>query len=203
MYTETPVTVTPVTVELTIGAIPVLKPIKRRKPKNPKVDGLTVKQKKFVKAIIQTRGNQRAAYSMAYGLSNQGAAVSAHKLIQKPHIQNAITKELDKHGLTRDYFLNKLKDLAEAKDKDGHSDYRIQLDTTKIGMEMHGMMKKEQEAPAVSINYNIDSDKLSGVLDKLSMVTRKLELVGLPKGTVEDATVIEQDEVNQEADDAS
>jgi hypothetical protein len=30
------------------------------------------------------------------------------------------------------------------------------------------MLKKEVDSPSVSINYNIDSDKLNGVLEKLS-----------------------------------
>ena len=86
---------------------------------------------------------------MAFGNASKGASVHACNLMKRPDIQNAITKELDKHGLTRDFFLKKLKDLANASDKDGHADNRVQLDTTKMGMEMHGMMKKEQEAPAV------------------------------------------------------
>jgi phage terminase small subunit len=134
-----PTIITPVT--LTAGAIPVFKLIKRRKKLEKKV-GLTTNQKRFVRSIIETRGNQRAAYTMAFGNASKGASVHACNLMKRPDIQNAITQELNKHGLTRDFFLKKLKDLANASDKDGNADNRIQLDTTKIGMETAWYVKE-------------------------------------------------------------
>jgi phage terminase small subunit len=163
------------------------------------VKPLNHNQKRFVKNLLKTKGNQKAAYTMTYGVGGATAAVNSTKLMKRPEVQNALTHELERHGLSKDYFIKKFKDLTNATDKDGHPDNRIQFDTTKIGMEMHGMLKKEDNVQAgININYNIDSDKLSGVLEKLAQVTRKLELSGLPNGQVEDAQIIESPTIDEE-----
>jgi len=163
------------------------------------VKPLNHNQKRFVKNLLKTKGNQKAAYTMTYGVGGATAAVNSTKLMKRPEVQNALTHELERHGLSKDYFIKKFKDLTNATDKDGHPDNRIQFDTTKIGMEMHGMLKKEDNVSAgININYNIDSDKLSGVLEKLAQVTRKLELSGLPNGQVEDAQIIESPAISEE-----
>ncbi len=100
-------------------------------------DKITLRQKKFVKNLIKTKGNGTAAYTMTYGTHGNSSAVGANLMLKKPKIQQALTQELEKHGLTRDYFITKFKDLTNAKDKDGNPDNRIQFDSTKICMELH------------------------------------------------------------------
>lgn len=153
---------------------------------------ITKKQEKFVENYLKARGNATLAYKMTSpAVTELTARVNGCKMLKNEKVTDTIVKVLEDAGLPRDYFVMKMKDLAEAKDKDGHPDNRIQFDVMKMGMEFHGMIKKnEMPSTLTQVNYNVDADKLSGVLSKLSDVTKKLELSNIHKD-VEDADIIE------------
>ena len=164
---------------------------RKRRPKRHTNKRIVGKQKAFAKNYIKFRGNKAIAYAATYPNSGaKTARVNGCMMVNKPEVKNEIERLLKKTGLTKDYFITKLKDLAEAKDKDGNSDNRIQFDVMKLGFEFYGLVNKKQETPttAIQVNYNLDTDKLSGVLNKLSEVTKKLEL---NKGMAENAEIID------------
>lgn len=175
----------------------------------------TPRQKKFAKNYLKAMGNQRLAYQMTYPQAKLSTAgVNACVALKNPVVRNEISKLLDKQGMPRDYFLKKMKDLAECVDKNGVPIAGVQWDVVKTGLEFHGIIKK-QEAPRdiTQINYNLDAEKLGGVLDKLSEVTRKLELSksiqtqGVENAEIIDGTEgildIEKDTGSQECDDGA
>ena len=116
-------------------------------------------------------------------------------MMRHPEVRNEIAELLDDQGMPRDYFLQKMKDLAEVKDAKGNPIAAVQWDVVKTGLEFHGILKKGHggaDRPQIQVNYNLDADKLGGVLSKLSEVTKKLELSNLNRGVVTDAIIEEQ-----------
>ena len=180
--------------ELTAAVLPRVKRkyIKKKKKAKPI-------QKLFARNYIKTMGNKALAYRMTHpGCSDMTSKVNGCKALDNPIIANEIEKLLKAQGLPKDYFVRKMKDLAEAKDKDGNPDNRVQFDVMKLGFEFYGLSKKQEEKTQVQINYNLDADKLGGVLTKLAEVTRKLELNGINKGLVQDAEIVEGSTASEE-----
>jgi hypothetical protein len=60
----------------------------------------------------------------------------------------------------------------------------------KLGMELHGMLQKAVEGTNIQVNYNLDASNINGALEKLTELTRKLELQECPSGEVIDAEVV-------------
>lgn len=176
----------------------VLPKAKRKTRSDKGIPQATSRQKKFAKNYLRARGNQTLAYRMTYkGVSAETASVNSSRLMAKEHIRTEIEKLLDKQGMPRDYFLKKMKDLAEAVDKNGVPIANVQWDVVKTGLEFHGIIKKHEfPASFTQVNYNLDSDKLNGVLSKLSEVTRKLEL---SKGQVQDAEIVPEQVVEEDS----
>lgn len=152
--------------------------------------------KKFAKNYIKAHGNKIAAYHMTYPNATRVTAEQNTKYLMKDErIKEEIQFLLDKQGLSREFFMKKLGDLAEAKDKEGNPDNRVQLEVVKMGIEFHKLAPKQQQsnAPTFNVNYNLDAEKLGGVLSKLSEVTKKLQLSSFNNGQVENAEIIEAD----------
>ena len=66
----------------------------------------------------------------------------------------------------------------------------------KLGMELHGMLQKAVEGTNIQVNYNLDASNINGALEKLTELTRKLELQECPSGEIVDAEFKEEEDVN-------
>lgn len=147
---------------------------------------LNKEQEDFCNNLVKTGGNKRLAYEMAYGsTSAKGTHAASSRLLRNPLVIERTNELLVKNGLPRDFFVKKLKDLCDAKTADGNNDNSTQFSSMKLGMELHGMIQKNPEVvQSTTINYNLNVDNLNMVLEKLSNVTKKMELQECPDGEI-------------------
>ena len=150
-------------------------------------------------------GNKSRAYENVYGksTSKNGSQVTSngvYAMMKNPKIVEHTNHLLEKAGMPRNFFVKKLKDLCEAKtlvvtklgERIETEDNSTQFNSMKLGMELHGMLQKAVEGPQVNINYNLDSGSINSALDKLTELTRKLELQECPAGDVIDAEIVKE-----------
>jgi len=79
----------------------------------PKGEKLTVKQRKFIKKYIETKGNGTQAALEAYDTDKPNVANAiAVENLQKPTVKEAIEQALIKLGLTPEWILDKHKKIA-------------------------------------------------------------------------------------------
>lgn len=91
---------------------------KRGRPRKNKpsqiADGLTIKQKTFVKEYIETKGNGTQAALKAYNTEDENTAAQiASDNLRNPQIRERIQKALIALNLDESYILNGFKDAHE------------------------------------------------------------------------------------------
>ena len=86
----------------------VKKEVKKGKGKN----GLTKKQREFTKEYLKT-GNGTQAAKKAYKVSDKVASVMAVENLGKPSIKAEIQSAAEKLGISNEYVLNGIKEIAE------------------------------------------------------------------------------------------
>lgn len=78
------------------------------------VKRLTIKQKKFVRKLVELGNGTQAALDAYDTKSPQVASVIASENLAKPNVRRAVEEAFDRSGLTLDYVSGKLKDAMEA-----------------------------------------------------------------------------------------
>jgi phage terminase small subunit len=150
---------------------------------------MTEIQKTFAKAYVDNGGVGTAAYRAASpDASPATAGVGSHTLLKNPKVQEEIKRLLERKGLPRDFFINKMKDLADAQ-KEGKNgmvpDNSTQFQVMEMGMKMHGMLEQNSQQQAeVNVNYNLNVGGLTAAIEKLTALTAKLELSDCPDGII-------------------
>jgi phage terminase small subunit len=105
---------------------------------------LTHKERKFVKQKI-AGASDAEAYNSAYSPQNNNVArVAAHKVKNRPHVQQAIEAALEAQGLTAEWAVAQLGKVAAQDDELGAK--RL---ASKDILELHGWNKNER--PTVQI----------------------------------------------------
>lgn len=131
-------------------------------PKDKK--GLTVKQKKFVKAYVKNDGNGTKAILETYNTTSEDVARSmAAENLAKPTIRDEIDKALERHKITMDAAVKPIADGLKAYrsvvDADGNihtnADHSIRLKASGMALKLMGAEQKEQPG---SINFNFKGD---------------------------------------------
>jgi len=78
---------------------------------------LSIRQKKFVNAIVA--GESQAAAAVHAGYAPDSARVQGHRLLKNDNVRKAITEILTEKGLDDGYFGDRLKELCEASGEKG------------------------------------------------------------------------------------
>jgi phage terminase small subunit len=87
------------------------------KAKTKELQPLTVKQRKFVKAYVDSDGNGVHAALKAYDVENPSTAGSiASQNLDKPNVRAEIEKALAELNITKSYILGGFKRLADHDD---------------------------------------------------------------------------------------
>lgn len=108
---------------------------------------LTIREKKF--AAQKAKGKTHAEAYVAAGYkatTKQVAVANAAKLVQKPHIQDAIDAALEMYGATPEWAVRQLMKVAEQDDEIGAK--RL---ASKDILELHGWNKKQTPNQTLSI----------------------------------------------------
>ena len=122
--------------------------------------GLTVKQKKFVKAYVANDGNGQEAAKQVYDVRNDGIARSiASENLTKPNIKDAIEQALIKHEITMDAAVKPIADGLVANkqsftDDEGTvttPDHSVRLKASAMALKLMGADKDENKG---TINFN-------------------------------------------------
>ena len=76
---------------------------------------LTVKEAKLVKAKVQGKTHKEAYAEAGYATTtDNGVAVNTNKILNKPHVQEALQAEMAKQGITLEAIIKPIKDGLEA-----------------------------------------------------------------------------------------
>lgn len=121
-------------------------------PKDKK--GLTVKQKKFVKAYVANDGNGREAAKAVYDVANDNSASQlASENLSKPNVKLAIELALEKHQITMDAAVAPIADGLKATrtivSSDNHevglevADHSTRLKASGMALKLLGAEKAE------------------------------------------------------------
>lgn len=112
---------------------------------------LTVKEAKLVKARAEGKSITEAGLEAGYGNTPEAARVSAHRVLQKATVQQALEKAMEKLNLTPE---RALKPIDEALD---HEDLDMRLKGSDRALKL---LVPKQESP-ISINFNqvVQQDK--------------------------------------------
>lgn len=137
-------------------------------PKDKK--GLTVKQKKFVKAYVANDGNGQKAALETYDINKTDmnkalntANVIAVENLQKPTVKEAIEQALIKHGITMDAAIAPIADGLGAErdfyDKSGNflgnqPDHHVRLKASGMALKLMGAEREQVPAGNIFINGN-------------------------------------------------
>lgn len=103
-----------------------------------------VKKQKFVQAIISGKNIKQSA--IAAGYTERSAYSAGSRLHHLPDVQEAISKELEKQGLTQDVFVAKLREGLEATQTRNHKttpDHDARFKYWQSWGKMSGYMKDE------------------------------------------------------------
>lgn len=135
-------------------------PQQRRKTR---ADEITVKQTKFVKALVEGKSKRQAALE-AYDTTDPAVASQIAKdNMKKPAVQQALAVALEKHGLTPDSIVGVVADGMKAekvviigKDEDAFADvqpdHNVRLKAAGMAANFMGIGK--ETTPTVNISFN-------------------------------------------------
>jgi len=134
-------------------------------PKDKK--GLTIKQKKFVKAYVANDGNGTQAVLQTYNtVDEKTAGVIAVENLGKPSIKEAIEEALIKHEITMDAAIKPIADGLKAVSyktsdvKEGNRetkaipDHAIRLKASGMALKLMGAEKEQAPTGNIFINGN-------------------------------------------------
>lgn len=119
-----------------------------------KIKNLTINQKKFVKAYIQT-GNGKEAVKKAYP-NNHDEAPTASKLLKKPHIQQAIQEAFNRFDRDVDKEIGQLIKVADAKDMKDLPTYTDKLKANELLLKLRGAFNQPNMNLNLSFTGNIE-----------------------------------------------
>ncbi len=113
----------------------------------PKLNGLTIKQKKFVAAKVSGKTNALSYIQAGYSAPNSNVAnANSSKLLQKNNIQQAIERALEHHGATPEFAVGRLKQIAEQNKEIGAA--RL---ASKDILELHGWHRGDRPTVELQI----------------------------------------------------
>lgn len=174
------------------------KRIKQNKLKNRK-------HEKLAKAIIENDGNKKKAYKEVYDCADSTATQRSSLVMKKfPEIAERTSELLAIQGIDRSYLSKKLKKFVNG-DKmksivvDNQvvevPDNHLQLKSIEMAYKLHGdlqgkpmidMSKNEINLTQNNTDINVDADKLSEVLNKLSNLNKDLKFADVTEGEIID-----------------
>lgn len=124
--------------------------------------GLTIKQKKFVKAYVENDGNGTKAALQVYNTTSEDVArsMSAENLA-KPSIRDAVDAALIKHGITIEIATQPIADGLHATKtiptSDGFVegiDHGTRLKASGMALKLLGADQKEPQGATFNLNFN-------------------------------------------------
>ena len=144
-------------------------------------DGLTTKQKIFVKKYVENNGNGSKTALQVYDVKDSAVARSlASETLAKPNVKQELDRILQTKELGLNRFTDKLSDIVGSEPEKGYSGSDI-MEAVKTGLKLHGVLAERK----VSTNLNMSAD-----FDSLS----KYDLIQLHKKKLAETEAILQDE---------
>lgn len=144
-------------------------------------DGITTKQKLFIKEYIKAKGNGTKAALRVYNVNNEDTARSvASETLARPDVRKELERELQRKDLNLTVFTNKLSEITASEPSKGYSGADI-LEAVKTGLKLHGVLTDKRTV--TTLNVNADLSKLS-----------KYELMKLREAKHKETESILQDE---------
>jgi len=128
--------------------------------------GLTVKQKKFVKAYVANDGNGQEAAKAVYNVANDNVARNiASENLTKPNVKEAVEQALIKHEITIDAAIKPIADglkaykYSDIKDQSASGelipDHSIRLKSSGMALKLLGAeQNKEQGGNTINLINN-------------------------------------------------
>ncbi len=132
---------------------------------------LTIKQKKFVKAYVETGNGTKAALKTYDTTDPDTARAISSENLAKPSVRFAVEQALEKHGITMDAAIKPIKDGLEAEKvsitgqgdqafAEVTPDHSIRLKASGMALKLMGADKGEQAVPAaVHFHNHIETKK--------------------------------------------
>lgn len=129
-------------------------------------DGLSVKQRKFVKAYVENNGNGTKAALEAYDTNSEDVARSmAAENLAKPTIRVAVEKALEKADITIEKAVQPIADGLQATKTipttDGFVegiDHGIRLKASGMALKLLGADQKEEKGNTFNFNFKGKTD---------------------------------------------
>ena len=151
----------------------------------------TIKQKRFVKAYIESGSAKRAALS-AYDVSDKNAAMFGYTVLKQDNVKNLIQIALEKEGLTDDLISQKLHKIVDAGTSDSALAVAKVSDAHKAIQELNKIKgnyaaeKKQVETKSTRLNMDLKGktpEELQKALEDLSdeLLTFKRMVAGTRK----------------------
>jgi hypothetical protein len=129
------------------------------------------------KAYVENGGNKKEAVLNAYDVKNDNVANQVVKQVfNNPMVLDEIEKILDRKGLTKDYFTDKLQDSLEL-NMQGKPSQAVASDLIKFGLKLHNAIPSNK---SISLNYskkiteNKGYSELKQELTRLNDLTQRL-----------------------------
>lgn len=127
---------------------------------------LTIKQKKFVKAYVETDGNGTEAALKSYDTTDyQTANAISVENLQKPSIKEAIELALVKHNITMDAAIKPIADGLHATRTIGFGeeameavDHSTRLKASGMALKLMGAEKNGEE-PKVNLHLHLEEKR--------------------------------------------
>lgn len=120
----------------------------------------TVKEKKFIKGIVEGKTKRQAAKDAGYTGSPETLSVTASQVLKNPNVQEELAKALDKHGITLDKAIEPVAKALKATKVVIHGDkedaFAEVVDDIELQLKGHDRAMKLMgiNSPTVNINFN-------------------------------------------------
>lgn len=133
-----------------------------------------MKHEIFVRNLVKTKGDQKAAYLKTFGTKNENTASNASSmLMRRPEVRERAREILDAHGLTIDNLTVYLKENIIENSKD----CPVRQDAIKTAYKIQGVLDKAEvniDIDARSIDLVQADPNASGVLSQITDIMQAL-----------------------------
>jgi hypothetical protein len=144
----------------------------------PRLNRPSLKNKKFIKSFIDNGGNATKAVLDAYPVkSAKVATVMGHDLLEKPYIQEEISKALIRQGITIDWLNDNVRDAISDNLSNGKPSQAVGADLLKFMYKLHNVIPASK---SLNMSYskkeiiNKSYTEIKEDLSKLQELTSKL-----------------------------
>lgn len=139
---------------------------------------LTLKEKSFVKEYVKNGGNGTQAALTAFNTKKKNAQGTAWKVLQRPHITEAIEEVLNRKGLTLDDLSRYAKQVITKGISEGNPSFAAASNMIQFGYKLHNVIPANKSVVAkLTIKQDLQAktpEELTKMLEKIQAQTTQL-----------------------------